>query len=278
MKVEFRLLQVILSAVSGDRVTVALIHWDGARLRVAASLTALTAVDPAPREGIRAAVEDFVRVAHRRARQLERDPELDIGLAHAFPVRGGMGAALYWTPVTSRETLDPAAHFAELRREARLVHEPLRRARRLTERKIYDGLVSLGEELMTEHRAGAWVRTTHSVRYKMAFEVPLSWKNGTWHHAVPFSLDGMPIQGVEDELRRVYGLVELSLPPTEVAVLVPAMPSASSVAAQAHRELRMLRLMLRPKRSVDVVVASVQGQALDLDRLGSRVRKDLRSH
>ena len=131
MKVEFRLLQVVLSAVSGDRVTVALVHWDGTRMRVASSPTALTVVDAPSREGIRAAVEDYVRKAQRRARQLEKTPELNIGLAHAFPVREGMGAALCWTPISSRETRDAEAHFLELRSETRLVHEPLQRMRRV---------------------------------------------------------------------------------------------------------------------------------------------------
>jgi hypothetical protein len=278
MKVEFRLLQVVLSAVSGDRVTVALVHWDGVRMRVASSPTALTVVDTPARAGIRAAVDEFVRKAHRRARQLERTPELNVGLAHAFPVREGMGAALCWTPISSRETLDAEAHFLELRQEARLVHDPLHRARRVTERKIYDGLVSLGEELRAEPAAAAWVRTTHAVSYKMKFEVPLSWKNGAWHHAVPFSLDGLLPRALDDEIRRVYGLVDLSLPPADVTVLVPAMPTSSAVAAQAERDLRALRLMLKPKRSVELFQASTDGQVLDLERLGKRVRRDIRSH
>jgi hypothetical protein len=189
-----------------------------------------------------------------------------------------MGSALFWTPISSRETIDADAHYLELRREVRLVHEPLRRTQRVTERKIYEGLVSLGEELKRERTSAAWGRTTHSVKYKMTWSVPLSWKNGAWHHAVPFTHDGPPLAGVEDEIRRVYGLVDLSLPLADIAVLVPAMPSSSPVLVQAKRELRILRVMLTQKRNVDVVEAGTDGQALDLERLGLRVRRDLRSH
>jgi hypothetical protein len=96
MKVEFRLLQVVLSALSGDRVTVALTHWDGARLRVAFAPTALTAVDAPARECIRTALDDIIRKAHRRARQLEKTPELDVGAGTRIsrPRRHGVGALL----------------------------------------------------------------------------------------------------------------------------------------------------------------------------------------
>lgn len=276
MKVEFRLLQVVLSSVSGDRVTVALVHWDGAQLRVASSPTAFTAVDASHRDGIRAAVEDIVRRANRRAREIEKQGELDVGLAHAFPVREGMGAALYWTPVSYCETSDPGAHFLELRREIRLDREPSHRTTRVTERKVFDGLVSLGEELKRE--STAWVRTSHEVSYKMKYEVPLSWKNGCWHHAVPLSLDVLDEHAIDDEIRRMYGLVDLSLPEADVAVFVAAMPSSRSTSAHAERDLKMLRLMLKSKRAVDLVIPHRQGRTLNLEPIARRVREDLGSH
>jgi len=39
--IEYRFLQLILSHVAGDRLTLALIHWDGERLRVASSFAPL---------------------------------------------------------------------------------------------------------------------------------------------------------------------------------------------------------------------------------------------
>ena len=278
MKVEFRLLQVVLSPVSGDRVTAALVHWDGTNLRVASSPTVLSAIDLAYREGIRTAVEDLVRTAVRRGRELEREQELNVGLAHAFPVREGMGAALYWTPIASRETVDPSAHFVELRREIRLDREPTHRASRVTERRMFDGIVSLGSKLKLEKGAAPWVRTSHEVSYKMKYEVPLSWKNGLWHHAVPFSLDTLDAPAIDEEIRRVYGLVDLSLPTADVAVLVPAMPSAPGANARAERELKVLRLVLKAKRGVDLVVPQTHGRSVDLEPLAKRVRRDLRSH
>src|SRR5579871_3763639 len=140
VKVEFRPLQVILSPVSGDRVTVALLHWDGTVLRVASSTAALRALERDHREGLRVAIHDAVRKAERKARRLTEEPVLDMGLAHVFPVREGFGAALYWAPITSVETADAEAHFAELRRELRLEREPLGRKRRMTDSEIYEDL------------------------------------------------------------------------------------------------------------------------------------------
>jgi hypothetical protein len=245
---------------------------------VASSAAGFAAVDAAHREGIRAAVEDVVRRTNRRARALEKQGGLDLGLAHALPVREGMGAALYWTSVMSRDTSDPNAHFLELRRETRLDREPAHRTTRVTERKVFDGLVALGEELKLERLSGAWVRTSHEVSYKMRYQVPLSWKSGRWHHAVPLSLDVIEAQGIDDEIRRMYGLVELSLPQADVAVFVAALPTAPGKNAQAGRDLKMLRLMLEAKRTVELVVTGKQGRTLDLEPLATRVRQDLRLH
>jgi hypothetical protein len=277
MNVEFRLLQVVLSAVSGDRVTAALVHWDGAHLRVASSRGALSVVDPAHRDGIRTAVEDFVRRAERRALSLGRKPELDAGLAHIFPVREGAGAALYWTPVACLETRDAGAHFVELERETRLAHEPPpRRPVRVTERKVYAGLVSLGEQLRSE--TPAWVRTSHKVSYKMSYDAPLSWKNGAWHHAVPLSLDGRSDATLEAEIRQAYGLVDLSVPVRDTAVLIPAMRSGGALTEDAKRELSLLRVALKGRRMVEVVAPTSSARGLDFGALAKRVREDVKAH
>jgi hypothetical protein len=120
-KVEFRLLQLILSPVSGDRTTLALLFWDGSRLRVVSALE-FERVEPAHREGIRIAAEDFVSAAQKAARDLDEaaTPRPDLGLAHIFPVREGYGASLYWAPIVTTQTGDADAYFDELVRELRL--------------------------------------------------------------------------------------------------------------------------------------------------------------
>jgi hypothetical protein len=119
-KVELRLLQLILSPVSGDRITLALLFWDGARLQLARSID-LGMVAPAHREGIRIAAEDIVSAAEKTARDLAASaPPPGAGLAQIFPVREGYGAALYWAPVVTVQTGDAGAYFAELVTELRL--------------------------------------------------------------------------------------------------------------------------------------------------------------
>jgi hypothetical protein len=121
IQVELRLLQIVLSHVSGDKRTLALLHWDGATLRVAESLGPIGVVDPVHRDAVRVTAEAWVRRARRTAQSLHADPQArDGGLADVFPVRKGLGAALLWTPVTTLETPDAAAHFDALVRELRL--------------------------------------------------------------------------------------------------------------------------------------------------------------
>jgi hypothetical protein len=45
-------------------------------------------------------------------------------LAEVFPVREGLVASLYWTPVTTLWTSEPAAHFEGLVRELHLEPRP----------------------------------------------------------------------------------------------------------------------------------------------------------
>lgn len=123
-KIEHRLLQLILSPVSGDRLTLALLHWDGRHLRVAYSPAGITALDPKDREGIHIALTEIVRSAAAAARRINAAPPPDLALAHAFPVREGYGAALYWTPVARLAVPDAAAHFDWMVHELRLDRRP----------------------------------------------------------------------------------------------------------------------------------------------------------
>src|SRR5689334_6733314 len=95
--VEFRFLQYVISHAGGDRITVALLHWDGSRLRVVHSLAGLAICEPAQRDVVRKTVAVLVRRAEELAEQLDSDPRLNTGLADLFPVREGLGGALYWS-------------------------------------------------------------------------------------------------------------------------------------------------------------------------------------
>jgi hypothetical protein len=276
-KVEHRLLQLILSPVSGDRITLALLFWDGTRLRVASAIN-LGMVEPARREGIRIAAEEFVRAAEKTASSLARSatPRLDFGLAHVFPVREGYGAALYWAPIVSVQTGDADAYFAGLVAELRLAHDAPRRSHRVTTRGLHRRLVSVGEALLAEGGAVDRVRTDSTLHEKLLYRPPLSWKNGRWHHAVPFSLDGLDGERMAREVERVYGLVELSFPRDDVPVIVAALPSAGEAAAEGARDAEILRTGLAAYRA-EIVVPERTEDGLGLEELAERVRRDIRS-
>jgi len=108
--IEYRFLQIIVSHVTGDRLTLALIHWDGERLRVASSFASLSSRVTAQEDIVRRTV--LAKLA-RAARQAEQAPA-GLGLKQVVPVREGLGAALYWSPIRASLASDPEAHFQEL--------------------------------------------------------------------------------------------------------------------------------------------------------------------
>jgi hypothetical protein len=276
-KVEFRLLQLILSPVSGDRVTLALLFWDGSRLRVASALN-LGMVEPAHREGIRIAAQDFVSAAEKTARGLEAVPtsRLDFGLAHVFPVRDGYGAALYWAPIVTVQTGNAEAYFAGLVSELRLTRDARARSRRVRTSDVHRRLASVGEALLAEGGDASRVRTDCTLAEKLTYRPPLSWKNGRWHHAVPFSLDGLDEERMAREVERVYGLVELSFPRGDVPVIVAALPPAGGAAAEATRDVELLRTCLAA-HDAEIILPERDADTIDLDAFAARVRHDIGS-
>lgn len=277
-KVEFRLLQVILSPVSGDKVTLALLHWDGTRLRVASSMLPLVACDPDHRDGIRVAAEDIVRHAERASARVTREPLLDVGLAHVFPVREGLGAALYWSPVASLRTENADAHFAELRRELRLDRERASNPKRISAKRVHQYLVQLGETLKLEEPLGAWVRTEHEVHARLPYSVPLSWKNAGWHRALPLSFFGAGRSEMDRTVEQLYGLIELAIPTGDIPVLVPVMPVETRWISEAHRELRLLVDAFSASRNLEILAPEWRDDSLSYDALIARVRSDVTGH
>jgi len=55
----------------------------------------------------------------RAVRQAEQAPA-GLGLKDVVPVREGLGASLYWSPIRTTATSDPEAHFQEIRESLRL--------------------------------------------------------------------------------------------------------------------------------------------------------------
>jgi hypothetical protein len=102
--------------VTGDHLTLALLHWDGQRLRVASSFAPLPYRDVAQPDVVRQTVRAKLE---RAARQAEQAPT-GLGLKEVVPVREGLGAALYWSPIRTSLASNPEAHFQELCASLRL--------------------------------------------------------------------------------------------------------------------------------------------------------------
>lgn len=272
VKVEFRLLQFIISHLTGDRVSVALLHWDGTELRVASSLDHLSVCEAAQRDVVRTSVKVIVRRAKNAARDVAREPQLNLGLQQLFPVREGLGGALYWAPVTAAETADAAAHFAQLSGTLKLDRERGHHTRRVSSRVLGRQLVLVGEELKAS--APNRIKTESSVKLKKEFLSPLSWKNGRWHHAVPFSLDGLDAEEIDREVERLVGLVELAVPLADVPVLVALVPEGATAAKRMRSEARLVCQTLE-KRRCEMLTASLRGKDVQFDQVRKRIQRDI---
>jgi len=113
-RVEFRLVQVVLSHIGDERITVGLVHWDGTTMRVAIGVPRLPRFD---NRGSIGAIRSAVKADGRRALRA-KGPGI---LADVFPVRGGPGSAYpYWTHIRIGESSLPEAHFEELRQHFQL--------------------------------------------------------------------------------------------------------------------------------------------------------------
>jgi hypothetical protein len=272
--VEYRLLQLVVSHLGGDRLTVGLLHWDGHELRVASSRAPFAMLPQAHRSAVRETAAEFIRSARRLERAVKKNPPLDIGLKELFPVREGLGASLHWTPVASLEARDAASHFSELRRSLRLDEQKSGAEGRVTRAGLRARMIALGQEL--HPLAPSRVLVEHSVQNKQIFVTPISWKNGEWHDALPVSFDAGP-ERFDGLAQRFVGLVEMAIPGDHVPVMVAAFPRDLSSRARAEAEAAAVKECLA-RRRLEVFDAGAGAPGIDLAGLAARIRGDLQGH
>jgi hypothetical protein len=274
-RVEYRWLQSIVAHLSGDRVTVGLLHWDGVALRSAFREDAFGEAEPMPRDVLCLTLLDSQREVTKVAREVEREARLDFGLKQLVDVREGLGAAFYWAPLGEARVSDPAAHFAELCGLLRL--EPLRsKARdmsRLTREVIRDELVTLGQRLYEAYPAR--VDVEHPVRRIHEYKAPLSWLNGRWHHTLPFSLANVRGEKRLELVQRLVGMIDLSIPREHVPVVVAALPVPDERQPnEAAIEEARLREALG-ERQGRLVIATPTAEGIDLGPLAKMIEADI---
>lgn len=117
--VSFRFLQAVTNAVTGDHVTVGLLHWDGEQLRFASDGNKVAA------DHGRSALE---RVLHAIRVQVDNcnptQPSLLEDVRQVFPVAEGDGSLLRWAPVRHGLATNTERHFSDLVKAADLGDKP----------------------------------------------------------------------------------------------------------------------------------------------------------
>ncbi|MEZ4297414.1 MAG: hypothetical protein R3B70_20800 [Polyangiaceae bacterium] len=273
VRVEYRFLQAVISDVSGDRLTVGILHWDGRALRMASSLAALKLVPEEHRETLRRVVVARFRKAEKRAAELREQPSL-YGLSFVFPVREGLGAALYWTPVQEAATRDAEAHFQELKVLTHLQEQDDDASAAITNRELTSRLQMALAGLATE--SPARLKFANTVKHLQPYTVPVSWKNGVWHHALPLSLDGLSEREMARRVRDLVGIIQVCIPVTDVAVPVAVFPAEPARHELAREEARVAEKVFSD-RGVHIFEAPITDDDVELSPLLERIRTDVRS-
>jgi len=219
-RVEFRLLQLLCNPIGDERVTVALIHWDGRQIRFAWNRSKVPRSLAHVRRDTHAVLGSIRKTVHGH----EEDLHLSLNLDQAFPVPEGHGSLLVWTPLRIGVTGDPQAHFAELvsvldlrvsgeQNEDGLAHRGPKLARQLS---------IFGERLVSAmgSAASGRVRIRHTVTGLRDYESPLSWMNGRWRHSFPFNLRTVAEKEIIAKYEKVLGCIDVSLPPDDIGFMI----------------------------------------------------------
>lgn len=276
-KVEFRFLQFIVSHVTGDRVTLGLVHWDGERCRVAQSFTHVDFCGPEQLGLIKQTAKAKLKRAKRaidkaaRAAAKQGGHGFLLGLASLLVVREGTGAAMYWSPIETSFTGDPEAHFEMLRVQTRLTDRPKSASGAVTNRDLSHQLLTKLNKL--HEAAPNRVLLSNKVQRLQDYTAPVSWKNGLWHHAIPFSLDGADPAGMARRARDLVGLVQLCIPLGDVPVPIIVYPESPALAEAARAEVRIVEEGLAD-RKVSLMTVGRSDEGLALGGVFERVRVD----
>ncbi|MBK9259508.1 MAG: hypothetical protein IPM54_06680 [Polyangiaceae bacterium] len=219
-RVEFRLLQLLCNPVGDERVTVALIHWDGRQIRFAWNPRKVPNFLAHVRSDINAVLGSIRQSTHSRAQTLH----LSFGLDHIFPVPEGYGSLLMWAPLRVGVTSDPQAHFAELINVLNLRVPGVQKLDELSHQvpKLAHQLSIFGEQLISTmgSAASSRVRIRYTVAGLREYESPLSWMNGRWHHSFPLNLTNVKERDIIGKYEKALGRIDVSIPPDDIGFII----------------------------------------------------------
>lgn len=208
--VQFRFLQVVTSHIADERVTVALLHWDGRDLRIAVNASRVP--DSVPSKGDLGSMLRALRVGLlARAKA----PALNMSLDQLSPVPLGETGLLSWGTLRTGQTSNPQLHFDHLATALGLEPKAARRER-TAEPAFWDFSEQIAHELQRPDR----IRAHNVVRGLLTHESPLSWRNAVWHHTFPVDVRAQDAKAFFRKLEKMFGRIDASVPREEIGVVV----------------------------------------------------------
>lgn len=261
--VEFRLLQVVVSSVGDERVTLALVHWDGTHFRVA---TNARRIPDGLGQGAKA-----VRASLRALRSVVRAEVSGRGVLDGVPE--GRGGLLYWGPLRRGRTQSSASHFRRLANELDL-RIPHVEAGVLVNRSIGTLLSKLGEGLQSSIGQPDRIRVHNVVHGLREYESPLSWRSDQWHHSFPVQLHRDEPEQIVRRVESVLGRIDVSIPLDSRAVVVAAHPESARFVDKLREIAAFVQCSHGDKIRI-VGAPAAKGQAPSMRELEACIRRDV---
>ncbi len=259
-KVEFRICYGSVGAFEAERLALALVHWDGWRLRVAARKHVPASFEQAAR-GIERTLHGWERTATRNDVSLPGMP-----LHSVLPIRDGVMTGAWWEPIRVGHTSDAEGHFQHLCDSLRLGQPQRHATPEITRPTLDHDLATVRERVLARASYAAdRIAVDHRVTGPTReYESPLSWRTrGAWNHTicVVASLRTQP-----DPMKEVLAVRQLHVPPNDFLVVVYPHVGDPQDLRKLARELRTvskLRAVELPFASGQVDVTPVEEMILD---------------
>lgn len=257
--VSYRFLQAVTNPLTGDSVTVGLLHWDGSDLRFAANWRELDHGKADAKRALKA-----IEHGSKALSTLQLDLFLH-DVDKVFPVAEGRGAMLRWAEPRAGQTADPVNHFNRLVVDAGLANSTAD-AGASPRKVIRSSLVVLADRLSREYPDRVKVEPETSGHYP--FKVPIAWKNAVDHFALPVAFEGK----IEDQIRSLVGKIQTGIGRKDRAVIVYTPPPDQACAAHLEQELRFLADTTQARH---LSVAPSERGRFDMAALEVLVRNDV---
>jgi hypothetical protein len=199
-RVDYRFLRAVINPITGDEVTIGVLHWDGHRLRFASAPRSVP-------QDLKGEVKRVLRSIRERVTQIPpgRTDLLGLDIAALFPVPEGRGSLIHWGNPVSGLSSSSEQHFAQLveaagfQTSAKDTH-----VSKNTLRTWINGAAHQLQNLAPER-----VTLDSPSPGHIPFDAPIAWKNGVWNFALPWSFDSH--KELEEQVRSLVGQLTTGL-------------------------------------------------------------------